>query len=167
MDSPHKWSVIPCHDVTMFQAVSKAIPPDSRCSMYDVSWVDTGTNCSYMEVNQNVTHSCTYGYDFEQGEFEFTATSYVSKTLCVIAVTINLGMPNSQDITVVLNNLPYLEHVKIGSVLQTAPLTVTARPVKFTRYCLTQWISKLSGSFEIHGARQYLINVVLFGIRDL
>ena len=25
-------------------------------------------------------------------------------------------------------------------------------------YCLTPWISKLTRSFEIHGARQYLIN---------
>ena len=26
----------------------------------------------------------------------------------------------------------------------------------FTKYCLTQWISKLPGSFEIHWVRQYL-----------
>ena len=25
-------------------------------------------------------------------------------------------------------------------------------------YCLTQWISKLPGSFEIHWVRQYLVN---------
>ena len=37
---------------------------------------------------------------------------------------------------------------------------------KITRYCLTQWISKLSGSLEIHWVRQYLVIVVLFGIRD-
>ena len=42
-----------------------------------------------------------------------------------------------------------------------------ARPVKFTRYCLTQWISKLPGSFEIHWVRQNLISMVLFGIKDL
>ena len=29
----------------------------------------------------------------------------------------------------------------------------------FTMYCLTQWISKLLGSFEIHWVRQYLVNV--------
>ena len=28
----------------------------------------------------------------------------------------------------------------------------------FTKYCLTQWISKLLGSFEIHWIRQYLGN---------
>ena len=27
-----------------------------------------------------------------------------------------------------------------------------------TKYCLTQWISKLPGSFEIHWVRQYLVN---------
>ena len=32
--------------------------------------------------------------------------------------------------------------------------TMPARPMKFTRYCLTQWISKLSGCFEIHWVRQ-------------
>ena len=30
--------------------------------------------------------------------------------------------------------------------------------ITFTKYCLTQWISKLLGSFEIHWVRQYLIN---------
>ena len=28
----------------------------------------------------------------------------------------------------------------------------------FSKYCLTQWISKLQGSFEIHWVRQYLVN---------
>ena len=28
----------------------------------------------------------------------------------------------------------------------------------FTKYCLTQWISKHSGRFEIHWVRQYLVN---------
>ena len=37
-----------------------------------------------------------------------------------------------------------------------------ASPMKFTRYCLAQWISKLPGSFKIHWVRQYLINEVLF-----
>ena len=41
------------------------------------------------------------------------------------------------------------------------------RPMKFTRYCLIQWISKLVGSFEIHWVRQCLVNVVLFGTNDL
>ena len=38
---------------------------------------------------------------------------------------------------------------------------------KITKYCLTQWISKLPGSFEIHWVRQYMVNVVLFQIQDL
>ena len=33
-------------------------------------------------------------------------------------------------------------------------------------YCPSQWISKILGSFEIHSARQYVVNV-LFGIKDL
>ena len=28
----------------------------------------------------------------------------------------------------------------------------------FIEYCLTQWISKLPVSFEIHGVRQYLLS---------
>ena len=28
----------------------------------------------------------------------------------------------------------------------------------FTKYCLTQWISKFPGSFEIHWVRQYQVN---------
>ena len=39
--------------------------------------------------------------------------------------------------------------------------------LEFSRYCLTQQISKLLGSFEIHWVRQYLVNVVLFGTKDL
>ena len=30
--------------------------------------------------------------------------------------------------------------------------------ITFTKYCLTQWISNLSGSFEIYWVRQYLEN---------
>ena len=41
------------------------------------------------------------------------------------------------------------------------------RPMKFTRYCLTQWFSKLQESFEIHWVRQYLVDIVLFQIKDL
>ena len=29
----------------------------------------------------------------------------------------------------------------------------------FTKYCLTQWFSKLPRSFEIHRVRQYLVNL--------
>ena len=37
----------------------------------------------------------------------------------------------------------------------------------FTKYCLTQWISKLPESFEIHLVKQYLINFMgLAGIVD-
>ena len=35
----------------------------------------------------------------------------------------------------------------------------------FTKYCLTQWISKLPGSFEIDWVRQYMVNLMgLLGI---
>ena len=30
----------------------------------------------------------------------------------------------------------------------------------FTKYCLTQWLSKLPGSFENHWLRQYLVNLM-------
>ena len=32
---------------------------------------------------------------------------------------------------------------------------------------LSYWISKLMGSFKIHWVRQYLVNVVLFGRKNL
>ena len=37
----------------------------------------------------------------------------------------------------------------------------------FTKHCITQWISKLSGSFEINRVKLYLANVVLFRMKDL
>ena len=43
-------------------------------------------------------------------------------------------------------------------------LAMPARPVEFTRYFLTQWISKFPGIFEIQRVRQYLVNVVLFDL---
>ena len=53
-------------------------------------------------------------------------------------------------------------------VLYTVAFTLPARPMKFIRYCLTLWISKLpAGSFEIHWVKQYFVNVVLFWIKDL
>ena len=37
----------------------------------------------------------------------------------------------------------------------------------FTKFCLTQWISKLPGSFVIHWVRQYLVNFMgLAGIAN-
>ena len=42
-----------------------------------------------------------------------------------------------------------------------------ARPAPFAKHCLTQWISKLPGSFESHQVRQYLVDVALFRINDL
>ena len=45
--------------------------------------------------------------------------------------------------------------------------TMPTTPEKFNRYCLTQWISKLPWSFEIHWVRQYFINIGLLWIKDL
>ena len=39
--------------------------------------------------------------------------------------------------------------------------------LRFTRYCLSQWISKLLMSFEIHWVRPYLVNIVSFGMKEL
>ena len=39
---------------------------------------------------------------------------------------------------------------------------MTTKPVKFTRYWLTQWISKLPRSFEIHWVSQYLMNIFIW-----
>ena len=35
----------------------------------------------------------------------------------------------------------------------------------FTKYCLTQWIPKLPGGFEIHWVRHYLVNFM--GLVDI
>ena len=35
----------------------------------------------------------------------------------------------------------------------------------FAKYCLTQWISKLPGNFDIHAVRQYLVNIT--GLADI
>ena len=42
-----------------------------------------------------------------------------------------------------------------------------ARPVTFTRYCLTRGISKLPGTLEMHWVIQYHVNVALFRTKDL
>ena len=57
--------------------------------------------------------------------------------------------------------------MKIGSVLLTVPFIMFARHVEVTRYSFTQWISKFPVSFGKQRERQYLVNVVLFGIKDL
>ena len=61
------------------------------------------------------------------------------------------------------NNMPYPWSVKMGSVLQIVVFTMPTRPMKFTRYCLTQWISKLPRSFWNPLSQTALINVILFG----
>ena len=48
--------------------------------------------------------------------------------------------------------------VKIDSVLYTITFTISARFVKFTKYCLTRWNFKASE--DIHWEIQYLVNVV-------
>ena len=59
-----------------------------------------------------------------------------------------------------IDNLPCPIPVKIGSVLLEVVFTMPARSMKFTRNCLTQWISKLLWSLEIHLVRQYLVNII-------
>ena len=41
------------------------------------------------------------------------------------------------------------------------------KPMELTGYGLNRWISKLPGSFEIYWVKRYLVNVVLFVIKDL
>ena len=48
--------------------------------------------------------------------------------------------------------------------LAKVTFTMPARPVKFTRYCLTRWISNIPGIFEIHWVRQYFY-VAVYGIK--
>ena len=68
------------------------------------------------------------------------------------------------------DDLPCPRLVKIGSVFQTfAFSTLPNRPIRLSRFCLTQWISKLPGSFGINPPSKtvYLVNVViLFGINN-
>ena len=55
--------------------------------------------------------------------------------------------------------------MKTGSVLKTVAVTMPTRHVKFNKYYLTQWISKLPGSLEINWVRQYFEIIVLFHIK--
>ena len=45
-------------------------------------------------------------------------------------------------------NLPCPRLVQIGSILSKVAFTIPAGPAIFTRYCLTQWISKLPGCLK-------------------
>ena len=71
-----------------------------------------------------------------------------------------------------LNNLPYPRPVKIGNLVnsciyfahQTHEIyQVLPYSVQFK----APGISQIQGSFEIHWVRQYLVNIDLFGIKDL
>ena len=64
------------------------------------------------------------------------------------------------------NSLPWGGIVPTLKVFWIVVLTLPARPVEFTRCCLTQWISKLPMNFGIRWVRQRLLNVVSFGISD-
>ena len=55
----------------------------------------------------------------------------------------------------------------VNSVLQIVAFIMPGRSAKFNRYCLTPWNSKLPRSFEIHWVRHNLVNVVIFGIKNL
>ena len=44
------------------------------------------------------------------------------------------------------------------TVISDAYRTFIPNKTTFTKYCFTQWISKLPRSFEIHCVRQYLVN---------
>ena len=46
----------------------------------------------------------------------------------------------------------------LWSLISDVYRSFIANKTTFTKYCLIQWISKLLGSFEIHGVRQYLAN---------
>ena len=53
----------------------------------------------------------------------------------------------------VKNQEKYLEVPCTNSDVYRSPFQ---NKTTFTKYCLTQWISKLPGSFEIHWVRQYV-----------
>ena len=44
------------------------------------------------------------------------------------------------------------------TVISNVYMSFIPNKTTFTKNCLTQWISKLPGSFEIHWAKQYLVN---------
>ena len=66
----------------------------------------------------------------------------------------------------------YMQYEKLGKLLTGSmyDLVLNFRVIPyvyrsfnkttFTMYCLAQWISKLPGSFEVHWARQYLVNLM-------
>ena len=46
----------------------------------------------------------------------------------------------------------------LSTAVSTGLLVLCSKQKVFMKYCLTQWISKLPGSFETHGVRQDLVN---------
>ena len=60
------------------------------------------------------------------------------------------------------DNLLCPRPAKIRSALENSWVYYAHQTREISRYCLTQWISKLPGSFEIHWVRHYLVIVVYF-----
>ena len=69
-------------------------------------------------------------------------------------------MPETCDIGFVL-------YIVVFTMPPLHPHPTPTPTCQITWYCLTQYILKLSWSFEIHWVRQYLVNVILFGIKEL
>ena len=60
------------------------------------------------------------------------------------------------------DNFLYPRPVRIGSVWITIAFTMPARPAKFTRYCLIQWISNM----ETHDKRQHDPNLMGYWVHN-
>ena len=90
------------------------------------------------------------------GQYQPTTKHNDMRTMCIC-----LGMYRS-----VKNEGKYLQ-VRPLSFMVISDVYTSYIPNKttFTEYCITQWISELHGSFEIHWVKQYLVNFTgLLGI---
>ena len=65
----------------------------------------------------------------------------------------NWGNIYRSDVQVTFGLYVYFRCLRLFQMRSFIPNKTT-----FTEYCLTQWISKLLGSFEFHWVRQYLVN---------
>ena len=73
--------------------------------------------------------------------------AYVQKYIIVVSqIRKNIYRPNTEVI--------FFSFTDISNVHKSF---ITNNSI-FTEYCLTQWISKLPGSFETHWVKQYLVN---------
>ena len=96
--------------------------------------------------------NCCYANMRSQGQ---------ASCLLTLEFKCHLRYCSSQEVDVLLSvSLPYSTILQCFMLISDVYRSFIQNKTTFTKYCLTQWISKLPRSFEIHWVRQYLANVM-------